>query len=277
MQHRPTLPLLGALLLAACSTTSAPRTATNEDNADYVSELLAASTRKPAAPERIGERRATRVRSRGLADVDLPPVAVELATWSEDEQGLSSAQRPARLALVRFRDVVHLTSPHGGDEWLFHRNRVATDEVSGERVDHGSRYVIDYTDGELASENVLDGWARLAQLFVAPEELDALAPTGERTTYAGHAFERLARTDAAPVGALVEVEWSAELGLPRRVVWQAAHGTRVQELTALREASDADRPAAFAARWPEYDRKDLSDWREDIHDHAGDGHDHATH
>jgi hypothetical protein len=264
------------LLLAACSSSGRARNAPQETNADFVADLLEASMRKPTPPVRAGERQATRVRSRGLANVDLPPVVVELATHAEDEHGELLSPYPARLEVVRFPDLVHLSSPDGGDEWLFHRNRVARDEVRGERVDHASHFLSDYTDGELAAENVLDGWARLAQLFIAPEDLDALQPTGERTRFAGHDFERRVRAGEAAAGELVEVEWCADLGLPRRVAWRTAQGVRVQELVALRPATAADAPEAFAARWPDYDRKDLSDWREDVHDHVED-HDHASH
>ncbi|HVS18985.1 MAG TPA: hypothetical protein VMT18_10330 [Planctomycetota bacterium] len=271
MTQRALLPFLSAICLAACASTEAPR-----GSEDYVTELLEASMRRPEPVQRVGERQPPRMRSRGLANADLPTVVVELAVNLLDESGAVLSSQPARLALVRFPDLVHLSAPDGGDEWLFHRNRVARDEVSGERADHASHFVIDYTDSELAAENVLDGWARLAQLFVAPEELDRLAPTGERTHFAGHDFERRVRAGEAAEGEVVEVEWSETLGLPRRIVWRARQGLRAQELVALRPATQADRPAAFAARWPDYDRKDLSDWREDVHGHV-EGHDHATH
>src|SRR5262245_19935596 len=216
-----------AALLAACAAAPAPRTAAAED--DFAAEIVAASTRRPPAPERISEHQPVRVRSRGLARVDLPAVVLELSVRSLDAHGVVPA-RGSRLRVVRFPDVVHLASLDGGDEWSFARNPVATDEVSGVRVDHASRFLIDYSDSELASESVLDGWARLAQLFVSPEELDALRPTGERSTFAGFAFERRARAGEAAVGELVEVEWSAELGLPRRAAWRTQDGERVQEL-----------------------------------------------
>lgn len=262
------LPL--AVLLAACTAARAPRTSTAED--DFAAEILEASTRRPPEPERISEHRPVRVRSRGLARIDLPAVEVELAVRALDARGVPA--RCSRLRLVRFPDVVHLASLDGGDEWSFARNPVATDEVSGVRVDHGSRFLIDCTDSELASEGVLDGWARLAQLFVSPEDLDGLRSTGETSSWAGFAFERRVRAGDAAVGELIEVEWSRELGLPRRAAWRTAGGERVQELVALRIAGDADRPADLAARWPDYARKDLSDWREDVHGVAHGGHEH---
>jgi hypothetical protein len=79
------------------------------------------------------------------------------------------------------------------------------------------------------------------------------------------------RPSEAAVGELVEVEWCAELGLPRRAARRTADGERVQELVSLTLAGAADVPADFASRWPEYARKDLSDWREDVH---GIAHDH---
>lgn len=272
-RHRTTFPTsCFAAALAACSTTpAAPAVAEN----DFVTGLLEASTRRPQAPERIGERQPQRVRSRGLADVELPAVEVELEVRALDARGVLPAPHVARLRLLRFPDVVHLSDPDGGDEWLFRRNPVATDEVSGVRVDHASRFLIDYTDSELASEAVLDGWARLAQLFVSPEELELLRPTGETSEFAGFAFERRVRAGEAAVGELLEVEWSTELGLPRRAAWRTQDGERVQELSALRRADLAERPAGFSERWPEYARKDLSDWREDVHGSVHSGGDHG--
>jgi hypothetical protein len=278
MRHSRTRSLASALplvaCLAACAATPAPQAALEDD---FVTELLEASTRRPPAPRRVGEHLPRRVRSRGLERVALPAVVVELAVRDEDARGTVPA---SHLRLARFPDVVHLSSPDGGDEWHFRRNPVATDEAAGVRVDHASRFLIDYTDGELFAEGVLDGWARLAQLFVSPEELDALRPTGERTGYEGFEFERRVRPGQAAVGEIVELEWSDELGLPRRVVWRAADGERVQELTRLEPATADGRPQAFEARWPDYARKDLSDWREDVHGHThsgGHGHGHEDH
>lgn len=267
------LPL--AALLSACAASPAPREAVADD--DFVTELLEASTRRPPVPERVSEHLPPRVRSRGLARVDLPAVAVELALRDEGTQGSAPV---SRLRLVRFPDVVHLSSPDGGDEWLFRRNPVATDEAVGVRVDHASRFLIDYTDGELHAEGVLDGWARLAQLFVSPEELDALQATGERTLFQEVSFERRVRSGEAAVGEIVELDWSDELGLPRRVVWRSSGGRRVQELVELTPAGPQAAPRPFEERWPDYARKDLSDWREDVHGHthsAAHDHDHAVH
>jgi hypothetical protein len=278
MKHRrtPTIVLPLAALLAACAAAPAPREAVGDG---FVTELLEASTRRPPAPERVAQHLPQRVRSRGLARVDLPAVTVELELRDEGSQGSAPV---SRLRLVRFPDVVHLSSPDGGDEWLFRRNPVATDEAAGMRVDHASRFLIDYTDGELHAEGVLDGWARLAQLFVSPEELDELRPTGERALAHGSAFERRVRASEAAVGEIVELEWSDELGLPRRVVWRSSGGQRVQELVELTPAAPQATPRPFEERWPDYARKDLSDWREDVHGHthAGAGahdHDHGGH
>lgn len=271
-QRIATLLTLMAGLTPACATTDAAPPPAAEENS-WLAEYLADSTRRPEPPQRRGERQPARVRSRGLADPHLPAVALQLSVRSGDASDSSPA---AELRLVRFPDRVHLSAGAGGEEWLFLRNPVATDELAGVRVDHGSHYLIDYTDGELASESVIDGWARLAQLFVAPEELDLLRPTGERTTFAGVTFERRVRDAAAAVGEIVEIDWSDELGLPRRVVWRTHAGERVQELAALERVGAAELPPAFEERWPDYARKDLSDWREDVHGHAhADGHDHG--
>lgn len=273
--HRTALALLTLTALSSACSAPAPRAAVEDD---FIAELLEASTRRPPPTERTSTHLAPRVRSRGLARVDLPAVVLELEVRALDHNGAAVAGRPSRLRVVRFPDIVHLTSPDGGDEWLFRRNPVATDEVAGERVDHASHFLIDYTDGELAAEGVLEGWARLAQLFVSPEELDLLRPTGESTDLAGFAFERRVRAAEPAVGEIIEVDWSDELGLPRRVAWRSSQGTRVQELVRLEPAGADDLPTAFEVRWPDYSRKDLSDWREDVHgDTHAHAHDHAGH
>lgn len=259
--------LLGAFTLAsACSSASRGSSEPPSPSAEalsHLAELRAIQTQKPRNPhdDREDSARVARVRSRGLADPGLAPVAISVELRPE------AASEGAVLHLLRSADRIGLTWTDSDEAWLFERNPMAPDELTGVRIDHTSGLLVDYTDSDLYSEGVIDGWAQLAQAFIAPEELDGLRPTGEQRSALGTTFERLVAAGEVNAGSILELDWNAELALPLRVVRQASSGTRVQELVALDLEPDLAELGRFAGRWPAYDRKELSDWREDIHAH----------
>ena len=281
MEH-PSLSTLAAglcalLLAGACSSSSAHQAAATGDGAPdpellaLLAELQESEVQRPVDPHagRARDGQPVRQRSRGLA-APLPAAELEFEVGDPDRP----ADGSTRLRMVRLPDRIQLTWPAGRELWLFVRNPVAPDELSGVRVDHASRFLIDYSDSELHSEGVVDGWARLAQGFVTPEELDGLRPDGGSVDAFGLTFVHLVAEDGpSSSGGIAELDWNAELGLPLRLVRRTTGGTRVQRLVALDRQPGADATVDLLASWPEYERKDLSDWREDVH--PGEAHDQA--
>ncbi len=267
--QRASFVLLATALGACAAPRQAPRDA---DQIAFDAEFADASVKNPHLQRQPGERLALRVRSAGLGSRTLPDCSFTLRTTRLDERGRPTAEA-IESRITRTRDRLHLlrggeraASTPEGEEWMFERNPVAPDELGALRVDHGSRYLVEYTDGDLHMEGVADGWASLARGFVGVEELAGLRPSGTKRSAHGAEFERFLG-ERKLEGSIAEVDWSDALGLPLRVVRVSGNGTSVQELIGLQLGTQEMVLRPFASRWPDYRRKELSDWREDVHDH----------
>jgi hypothetical protein len=262
--------ILWAAAIGACV---APRhEARDSGTVAFDEEFADESVTNPHVGRRSDERLAVRVRSAGLGARVLPECTFALSTAQLDEHDQSRGEA-RRAEFTRTKDRLHLVrdtarDPHVQDreEWMFERNPVALDELCAMRVDHGSRFLVDYTDGDLHLEGIAHGWASLAQGFVGVEELGELRRSGEKTTAYGIEFEKLLG-DGEASGSIVEIDWSDTLGLPLRIVRRTSSGTIVQELVRLEFGASREAMRPFPLRWPDYRRKELSDWREDVHCH----------
>lgn len=258
MRHdpHPALPTLAALtvVLAACASTTAREVGHDE------------SLPTPVLPERQpGDRHDRTARPRPLERVDLPALA---GTFTSGRAGGPRVR--ARFVRTPDRMLLETLDATGAvhEAWEFERNPLARGELSGLRADPRSAFLVAYTDSDLRSEGVVDGWSRLAQLFVAPEELDALVPAGETREALGRRFELLVPAGEPAPGALASLWWSAELGLPLRAERRGPDSDlEVLELDTL-ERAPAAAGSWLAERHPDWELRDLADWREDVHGHV---------
>lgn len=244
MEPKIKLPWLALLVLSACSTTHAAR----EDGPE---------TSRPAPPVRIA-----RDRTPETPDLRGKPFAptgstCALAYRATDE----STGREVLCEVLRGTSCLELMA--AGQTWIFERNPVHHEEVTGFRVDGERRKLIEYPFTDLAFEGVARSWSSLVRLGVAPAELAELERTGESVEAFGIRFDELRDPDASS-GMIGQIFWSEEHQLPLRVL--RAGGGRI-EVESLRLTSSTGRQSARDA-YPGYAVQDVADWREALHDHA---------
>jgi hypothetical protein len=202
----------------------------------------------------------------------VPPAADRIApmaytvttTWTAtDGVSRSTVQHVTRTA-----SRVHLVLDNGRKEWVFDRNLVHPDRVSGVMVDHDARQILQYDETELRTALQLRGWADVLMMRVDPSVLAGLRATGDERQVAGLTF-RLHRAEPPPDRGMVEVWWNQEqllaLGSVARESATLTVTTRVED---LRTPADAAVLGNVADRFPDYERLDAID----ASDHRDAGH-----
>lgn len=185
----------------------------------------------------------------------------ELSGLVEIRQGGSKAAN-RRYRFSRSDRCFYQGDPAKAWEWLFSRNPVAPERVSGCRAEHGRKLLVQFSDAELADAGIGREWGRLAGLGIAPGELAELEQTGERLERFGLFFEHYA---GRPGGAIEEVWWNAELRLPARARFASGEARLELELLELERAARAVELTPFEERFPAYslvDRADVADHEE---------------
>ncbi|MCC7126507.1 MAG: hypothetical protein IT178_16780, partial [Acidobacteria bacterium] len=135
----------------------------------------------------------------------IPAVHFQLETTWHDARG----SRRAVQHVTRTADRIHLVLEGGQREWLFTRNPVFPDRVSGLLIDHGNHRIEQYDESDLQRQLLFRGWADVLTMRVDPRHVASLADTGERRTVAGITFYRYRAADAAT--GLVDAWWSPSL------------------------------------------------------------------
>ncbi len=160
--------------------------------------------------------------------------------------------------VTRTADRVHLVLEGGQREWLFTRNPVFPDRVSGELIDHGSRRIEQYDESDLRRHLLFRGWADVLAMRADPEQVLSLADTGEQRTVAGVTFHRYRGGEAAT--GLVEAWWSPSLLLAlEQTTRESPTRSVTTRVVALTREVDTSVLASPAARFPAYERIDAAD------------------
>jgi hypothetical protein len=152
----------------------------------------------------------------------------------------------------------------GGEEWLFERNPVVPEEVTGFRVETAQQKLVAYPFSDLVLEGQARGWSSLARLGIDPDELAKLERTGASVVAFGLRFDELADAQASGLQAR-RVLWCDERQIPLSI--ERASGWKLElESLELGPAPLAGRRAAEL--YPEFAVQDVSDWRDGVHEHA---------
>ena len=185
------------------------------------------------------------------AHVDVPPSA----SPQRSQSGASSLIAGTPVS-ARYRVTVSRRDASGKvrslvETWYFQRSPQRITLIRGdieehwmrdergtvrfERVFHADQRVVDYTAGELATLGVDVSWDALAT-FIDGRELALLKPAG-----GARAPQRFSRKSA---GRSVDVEWSAQAGLPARLTRVSASGRAQFDLLEWHPSAPAAWPVA---------------------------------
>jgi len=189
----------------------------------------------------------------------LEPIAYTLVTtW----RATAGAERSTTQRITRARDRAHVVLDGGGQEWLFERNPVHPDRVSGYLIDHAAREIRVQHDSDLRNSLRIRGWADVLLMRFDPGAVARLRDTGERRQVEGVRFHRFVASEE-PVAGVTEVWWSQELLLP--LAWTTRESDTVTVKTRVEHLSrDVDRGllADPSTRFPGYEWLDATDARD---------------
>ena len=149
----------------------------------------------------------------------------------------------------------------GGQEWLFVRNAVYRDRVSGYLIDHSARQIRLYEESALRSLMQIRGWSDVLTLRFDPAVLSALRDTGERRQAGGSTFARFVATESTGDG-VVEVWWSEALLLPLSLTVHQDGATVTSAVGHMNNEAEAALLTDPALRFPQYDSRDAADARD---------------
>lgn len=160
--------------------------------------------------------------------------------------------------VTRTRDRVRLVIADERKEWLFVRNPVAHDRVSGYLIDHRARQIVEYDDTALLAREGLRGWADVITMRFDPRLLPTLQETGKVERRHGAEFRQfISRAPDDP--GVVEVWWSQAQLLPLRLVVREGRALLSAEIVDIEPMSDAATLEMPARRFPAYASLDVAD------------------
>jgi len=240
--------VLGAALAAALPVAPAGADLAAQDAGAAAGIVLPA--RRPAGDHRAGPPE--------LPDraADVRPLTLEVRIVRSPRDG---RERAAHQVISRTADRVHLRF-EDGDEWLFARNPVDPRRVSGLRIEHARRTIVEHEESDLRNRLGVRGWADVLLLGLDVESLAGLEPTGRTRTIRGIRFvERLSQRADASVR---HVWWAPEQALPHSFVVSDPAGTSRVKVERLRAGVDSALLRAPSLRFPSYRVVDLAEYLE---------------
>lgn len=135
------------------------------------------------------------------------------------------------------------------------------DELTWQRVFHNDRKLIEYTPGQLRTENRLPAWNML-NTVIDVRRLATLKPVGHAPV-----FDRPATRYRGTLGdERIDVVWLAREAIPARITRRSKEATYTLTLMTLRRAPDPAWPRATPAQTSDYqfiDGADLGDMEYD--------------
>lgn len=226
---------------------------------------IAQRTTATAVEAHIPTEPAARMAPASGPPIDAPPVPLDAETLmpltyvveTQWERPGQAAER-TKQTVTRTKDRVRLVLEGGDQEWVFERNAVHGDRVSGWLIKHAARQIVAYDDSHLLRALQIRGWADVLMMRVDPRALETLQRTGERREHGGAEFVRYVSENPAGTGVL-DVWWSQELLLPDRLAVREGETVMRSTVTRLDRSVDAASPAAPRTRFPDYDVIDVSD------------------
>ena len=184
----------------------------------------------------------------------LAPVAARYQVTISRRDPSSKKLRSASESWYFQRSPQRITLIRGDIEEHWMRDERGT--VRFERVFHADQRVVDYTAGELATLGIEVSWDALAT-FIDARELALLKPAG--------ALRAMQRFSGKSAGRSVDVEWSAQAGLPARLTRVAPTGRVQFELLESHASAPASWPVAGlrSADYLHVDSADFGDMEDD--------------
>jgi hypothetical protein len=182
-----------------------------------------------------------------------PDLTLELETTSHKPAVPSS-----RRTFTRTARHIHIQLHGANAEWLFVRNPVDGRRVSGTRIDHEHKALVEYSETELRAGNIAASWLHVASVGVTPEALAALSPTGRQEVLGGVVFAEYAPAGGGGAGS--SIWWSTAVFAPLRV--EADDTSPRLVVKAIRTSVDGSVLADPRLRFPRYAVIDVADFRE---------------
>ena len=171
---------------------------------------------------------------------------------------LVKVQRFARDA-QRFALETTVNGVREEEAWLFERNPVAPLMGSASTSYYAESVVVDVAWPDLIDRGFGPTWNDVIALGVTEAQLAGLEPTGTTEFAFGHSFGVLA-------GFGWEIVWSDALYLQLRVTRTDGLVRESAELVDLKLVRDAEALRAPYEVHPDWERMDISDWREEHHE-----------
>jgi hypothetical protein len=188
----------------------------------------------------------------------LAPMTLAVTTrWEQPGQ----AALVTRQTVLRTVDRALIVIDGTQSEWLFERNPIDHRRVSGYLVDHKLRRILIHQESDLRNAQQLRGWMDVLTLRFDPETLKALTVTHDTQMGNGIAFAKYVAAKPALPGVL-EVWWSADRLLPRRVTVREGNATITTQVESFADGVDQSQLATPATRFPSYRVLDVTDARD---------------
>ena len=240
----PTIAIVVAATASACGRADAVASFTDEP-------LIAEPARiSPAAPDAA-------VPSLPAAAASVRAATLEFVRTRLDAREPGGA--PVRETFIRTARRVSLRSQSERGEWLFVRNPVAPDRVSGAFADHRSRVVVEHEDTDLLIALGLRGWADVIAFRVDPAALGAMRRTGRTTRIAGLEFDQFVATTEGD--GLAEIWWNADELIAGDTVTRLGGQRTRTRLTTVTWEAPAEALELLTRRFPAYAvRGPKDDW-----------------
>jgi hypothetical protein len=211
----------------------------------------------PAVPVQPAERAAESPRST-QPPPPVPGAAEELAPVTIVVRSGVRGRLATTQIVTRTRDRVHLVVEDERKEWLFVRNSVWPDRLSGYLTDHGAKQIVEYDDTALLNHQGLRGWADVVTMRFDPRLLGALRATGNVDRRFGTDFSQFVSPTSDGPG-VVEVWWSHTLVLPLRLVVREGSAVLSAEILDIGPVTDDAALDMPARRFPDYAALDVAD------------------
>lgn len=213
----------------------------------------------------------------------IPPLA---AQYRETTQSGGQIKMTRDWYLLRRADRIATAGDDRAEIW----QRDARGDISLVRVFHGDRKLIEYTGGELRTQQRYPDWTRLGSVF-DPRRIPAMKPVGKQNYLGRPATRYRQRHD----GVITEVIWLNQESLAASIVRRRGG---VSTTLAIKELRDSPAPAWPVARldgsiqidgiedYARIDGADLGDMESDpfvkrimgdAEEHGGHAHSHAAH
>lgn len=188
----------------------------------------------------------------------VPPEAEGLTPAAIVVRSTAEGRMVTTQVVTRTRNRVRLVVEGERTEWLFVRNPVAPDRVSGYLVDHRARQIVEYDDTALRARQGLRGWADVITMRFDSRLLPALRATGRSERRHGIEFVQFVAADPDRPGT-AEVLWNQSQLLPLRLVVRTGGALLSAEMLSVEPVTDLAGLEMPAARFPDYATLDVAD------------------